>query len=188
MKTAIIIVSLFAFACNNAGKDSVEKADSANKSNLDTALSQNSTVIDEASSEFIVRIANSGAAEEKLAAIAHEKAAYPDVKAYGEMLHHEHMALNDSIRLLAFIKKIVLPTTVTDDKQAAVTALQNKAGKELDKEFINSMVEGHSRSIEAFENAILGTKDQDIRAFADRTLPKLKEHLAQAKALQKKYW
>jgi putative membrane protein len=190
MKKLILLMMLptLLIACNNSSKDTVEKADSTNKANLDTALNNNAVVVDENSSSFIVRVANSGMAETAITSSAREKAAYEDVKGFAGMLYRDHTALNQQVKDIAAKKNIVLPATMTEDKQKQVDELQKNTGKNYDKEFVKAMIKNHEAGIDMFQKAVQDAKDTEIRDFADKTIPILRAHLDSAKALQKKYW
>jgi len=188
-----ILASLLSFflltACNNNSKDSVEKADSINKDRQDTALSNNgTTAIDEESSSFLVKVANSGMAEVKMTEIAEQKATLPAVREFAAMLHHDHAAVNEQVKALAAQENVALPDSISDEKQKDIDRLKGKTGKNLDKEFIDMMVKNHEAGVDMFDKAQLDTKDPDVRALAGKTLPTLKMHLDSAKAIQKKYW
>ena len=191
MKKMSLLFSLpimLLISCNNAGKDSVEKADSTNEANLDTGLNKNSIVIDEESSSFLVRVANSGMAEVEMTSLAGQKATYPSVKSLANMLHTDHMALNDQVKSLAGQKNIVLPASITDEKLKVIDNLQKKTGKDFDRFFIKTMIDNHQASIDMFTKAMENAKDAEVKSFADKTLPALRMHLDSAKAIQKKYW
>jgi hypothetical protein len=51
----LFALTVIVSSCNNGGKDSVEKADSANKANLDTATTHNMVALDEENSAFLVK-------------------------------------------------------------------------------------------------------------------------------------
>lgn len=181
-------MAVFFVCCNNSGKDSVEKADSANEANLDTALNSNDMIaIDEASSSFMVRVANAGRSEAMLTALAQQQAILQPIKDFAGILYKDHTALNDTVKIIAYNKGIVLPEKISDDKQQQVNNLQKMSGKNFDGEFIRLMIKNHKANIEMFENAMLDTKNLEIRSFADKTLPALRKHLHMADSLQKKY-
>ena len=190
MKKMILLslpVMLFV-SCNNSATDSVEKADSANAANVDTSLNRNTTVIDEESSAFLMRVANSGIAEVEMTSLAQQKATYQSVKDLAVMLHKDHTAVNEQVRNLAGQKNIVLPATVTEEKQKEIDNLKKMTGKDFDRVFIKTMVDNHEASIDKFQKAMENAKDADIKSFADKTLPALRMHLDSAKAIQKRYW
>jgi putative membrane protein len=190
MKKMIFLLSLPAMiliACNGGAKDSVEQADSANAANADTNLNRNNVVIDEESSSFLTRIANSGMAEVEMTTLAQQQATIQAVKDFAGMLHSAHSDLNGQVKSLAGQKNVVLPATITDEKQKDIDNLKKKTGKDFDRSFIKTMVDAHHSSIDMFEKCQRDGKDSDIKAFADKTLPALKMHLDSAKAIQKRY-
>ncbi|TMI66277.1 MAG: DUF4142 domain-containing protein [Bacteroidetes bacterium] len=190
MKKMIVLslpIMLF-ISCNNTATDSVEKADSANAANVDTAMNRNNVVIDEESSSFLVRVANSGIAEVEMTSLAQQKAIYQSVKDLAGMLNKDHSAVNEQVRNLAGQKNIVLPATVSDEKQKEIDNLKNKTGKDFDRAFIKTMVDNHQAGIDMFQKAMENAKDADVKSFADKTLPALRMHLDSAKAIQKRYW
>lgn len=190
MKNIIFLFSaaLFFTACNNSDTDSVEKADSTNQANRDTALERNTAALDEKSSSFLVDITNSGMAEVEISSMAQDHATYTPVKNYAAMLHKDHSSVNDQVKMLATQKNVTLPLTISDDKQKDITDMRKNAGVRFDKEFIKMMIKNHESSIDKFEGISSTTGDADIKSFADRTLPTLRAHLDSAKALQNKYW
>ena len=188
-KTILLALPVMLFiSCGDGGTDSVEKADSANAANVDTAMNRNNIVIDEESSSFLVRVANSGIAEVEMTSHAQQKATNQAVKDFAGMLHKDHTALNEQVRNLAGQKNIILPTTVTDEKQKEIDNIKNKTGKDMDRAFIKTMVDNHQASIDMFQKAMENTKDADVKSFADKTLPALRMHLDSAKAIQKRYF
>src|SRR5689334_1753041 len=98
-KKLFLLVALpLAVACNNnEKKDSVEKADSANEAKRDTAANNSNTnavVIDETSSNFLVKAANGGMTEVQLAELAKQNAASARVKDFSEMMIRDHTDAN----------------------------------------------------------------------------------------------
>jgi len=69
---------------------------------------------------------------------------------------------------------------------AKAKLLDGKVGADFDKAFASAAVSDHKKAVKAFEKAANEAKDADVKAFAAKTLPALKEHLSMAEALQKK--
>lgn len=187
IKILVFFSLLILSACNNSSKDSVEKADSTNKAILDSAINNNKIIVEEAGSSFLVRVADATMAEVKITSIAMKKTTYEPVKDFASMLHNDHNSLNNQVTVLAGRKKIVIPQSLSEEKQKDIDMIDNAEGKELDKIFLNMMISKHQNSIEMFEKAVQEVTDYDIKTFAEKTLPILKSHLEVAKSLQKKY-
>src|SRR5258705_5828787 len=126
-------------ACNNEGKDkdSVEKADSANKAQTDTAMNQNKVVVDEASSSFLVKAADGSMAEVRLGEMGEKKAVSQRVKDFSAMMVHDHSAANDKVKGLAAQKNVVLPVSISDEMQKKVDGLSKKTGKDFDRDYMD---------------------------------------------------
>jgi predicted outer membrane protein len=50
-------------------------------------------------------------------------------------------------------------------------------GTDFDKEYLAIMVKDHEKNIAAFEEEAKDGEDADVKAWAEKTLPTLKEHL-----------
>jgi putative membrane protein len=193
-KRSFILLALpFVFlACNNEGKDSVEKADSANEAKMDTTSSDTSNTsnkpmiaVDGTTSDFMVKVADVGMTEVKLGHVAEEKSSNKRVKDFAAMMVKDHSAAGDELKSLASRKNVTLPTAVGDDHQKKIDDLSKKSGKDFDKAYIDAMVDGHQATVNDFEKASNNTKDPDVKAWVDKTLPTIKMHLDSAKAIKK---
>lgn len=61
--------------------------------------------------------------------------------------------------------------------------LKMLSGKEFDREYVQMSIAAHKKSIEKFERASQYLDDAELKNFASTTLPKLREHLAEAQRL-----
>jgi len=172
-------------ACNNEGKDSVEKADSANEARKDNADSSGAYQVDAESADFLVKAANSGMAEVKLGELASQKGTDKKVREMGEMIVRDHAAANDQVKQLAAGRNVSLPETIGGSMQHQVEELAGKKGKDFDRAYISQMIKDHQDAISLFKRATEKVNDPDVRTFANNTLPKLQEHLDSCKVVQK---
>ncbi len=132
---ALLVVAFIIFSsCNNSANDSVEKADSANEAKNDNDTTRNKTgvTIDEKSSSFLVRAANSGMAEVQLAKTAQQKATIEAVKNFAAMLERDHSNANSEVKNIAGQRNVTLPATISDDKQKMISDMEKKTGKNFD--------------------------------------------------------
>jgi putative membrane protein len=61
--------------------------------------------------------------------------------------------------------------------------LEGLSGAAFDRAYLDAMVQHHQQDIQEFERAAQSENPQ-IRQFAERTLPTLREHLQRAQQLQ----
>src|SRR5690606_29791158 len=179
-------------SCNNEGrsKDSVELADEANNG----ADSANYRSVPELGvedvqpfndSDFAVKAAAGGLLEVQLGELAVKNASDQAVKDFGQMMVDDHGKANEELKALAKQKEIVLPTAPSRESMEDMRDLNEKKGSDFDKEYIHHMVEEHEADIKLFEMAAENATDNDIKAFASKTLPTLRKHLSAAESLKK---
>jgi putative membrane protein len=64
--------------------------------------------------------------------------------------------------------------------------LARLSGAEFDREFIRNQAKMHDEAVALFEREAGGGKDADLKAFAARTLPTLREHRRMARDISTK--
>lgn len=182
----LLITTLIIAGCNNASKDSVEKADSANKANnIDSPGVKQPVMADAETSSFLVKAANGGMMEVQLGQIAQEKGLDQKVKDFGAMMVHDHSAVNDQVKMLAAQRNVTLPDSISDENKKEVKELSKKVGQAFDKAYVSAMVKGHEATIDLFEKAGDKVNDAEVKKFISNTLPKVRAHLDSVKAIQK---
>jgi putative membrane protein len=131
--------------------------------------------------EFVSKAGMGGLAEVQMGNLALQKAQSADVKAFGQRMVTDHSKANAELAQLATAKGLALPTEVAGEHQAAMQHLQSLSGAEFDKAYMTHMVEDHEKDVAEFDKASTSASDAEIKAFAGKTLPVLREHLALAK-------
>lgn len=133
---------------------------------------------------FLTTAAASGLLEVAAARAAASKASSTEVKAFAGTLLKDHTAANGELRALAARKNVNLPTEIGAGQTPTLEALTNASGAAFDRQFLQTMgISEHQSAISLFERAAREAKDTEVRAFAEKTLPKLREHLATARKL-----
>lgn len=188
---AVALMAAFGFqACNDSGSsDAVKSANESNEVKQDSAEHNNAnaagaSTVSEEESKFAVEAASGGMMEVQLGELAQQKASSKAVKDFGAMMVRDHSKANDELKALAANKNITLPPAPGEDHMDHIKKLSEKSGKEFDKDYINMMVDDHQEDIDNFEKCSKDAKDADLKAFADKTLPTLREHLAAAKKIK----
>ena len=85
---------------------------------------------------------------------------------------------NDELAHLAALKGLTLPAAPGADKGALVARLRGLGGAALDRTFLEELVSSHAAAIDLYEREAKGSEDPDMKAFAAKTLPLLREHQA----------
>ncbi|MGN6639792.1 MAG: DUF4142 domain-containing protein [Mucilaginibacter sp.] len=116
--------------------------------------------------------------------LAIQKAKRTDVRTFGQMMIKDHGEAEQKLMELVKRKNIDLTRAASGGIQPDLN-LKN-AGDKFDEMYVHTMLAGHKNTVEVFENYAVTGKDPDVRAFAQQTLPILKQHLAMITAIDKK--
>jgi len=135
--------------------------------------------------KFIEAAAGSGMFEVQVAQLAASKATDPGVKSFASMLVDHHTAANNELVKIANGRGIELPAAPKHSLRRDIEKLgKKKNGEEFDREFVRQVgIKAHEKDIKMFEKAGKDLKDPELKAFANKTLPVLREHLAAAEKL-----
>ncbi len=138
-------------------------------------------------SGFLSQAAQNGHAEVEASKLAVEKATDPKVKAFAKQMIDDHTKANQELETLASSKGVELPSGPSlVQKGKSKLMLSTADGTDFDRRYAESMgVDAHKDTIELFQKAAQSAKDADVKAFAQKTLPKLQEHLKMAEEMVK---
>jgi len=154
--------------------------------------------LDRKDHEFLKKAAEINLTEIELGKIAERISSDPNVKKIAGMLVKDHAAANQKLERLAASKGASIPMEPSIWERHSLNALQKEQGAKFNEEFLAFSTKGHEKAIALFEKEASRTQDPDIKAWAQKTLPELKHHLAMSqgskaeaigeKAKQHKHW
>jgi putative membrane protein len=134
---------------------------------------------------FVMDVAMDGMAEVDHGKLASEKASNDKVKAFGQRMVADHGKAGDELKSLAATKQMTLPTSLDATHQAMHDQLAKLSGTQFDAAYVRDMVAGHKKAVAAFTKESTSGKDSDVKAWAAKTLPTIREHLTMIESLQK---
>jgi putative membrane protein len=156
----------------------------ADTSTAPTAAAGGGAPLAMADKNFVTTAAVGGMYEVEAGKLAAEKATDPAVKAYGQKLADDHAKANEELKQIAQAHGMALPSELPAAKKQALDKLRKASGAQFDRQYVQQVGRhDHQEDISAFEKAAKDAKDPQLKAFAQKTLPTLREHLAQAKTL-----
>lgn len=144
------------------------------------------TTLDAADQKFMTQAAQSGTMEVSLGDLAREKAKDPQVKNFGQRMVTDHTKVNRELEALAKKKNVTLPKRMERMQEDEVRRMSEMQGTSFDREYMNTMVTEHEKDVADFQKTAKSAKDPDVKKFASKTLPTLKEHLKLARTLKTK--
>ncbi len=130
--------------------------------------------------DFVTKAATGGKAEVELGRLAASKATNDKVKAFGQRMVDDHSKANDELTRIVSSKGVTLPTGIGPENQTTRDKLSGLSGKEFDRAYMEDMVKDHKDDISEFEKEAKSGRDPEVKAFAAKTLPTLREHLRMA--------
>lgn len=134
--------------------------------------------------DFMNKAAQAGQMEIDASKLAESKAASGTVKRFASQMLQDHRAAAEDLKRLATAKEVQLPTTPSPDDQKKLEAMGALQGASFDKQYASEVgVKAHSDAVALFRKAASDARDNDVRAFAKKTLPTLEHHLESAKKM-----
>ena len=134
--------------------------------------------------KFIEEAVNSGMFEVQVAQLAASKATDANVKSFASMLVDHHTAANNDLVKIANARGVELPAAPKRALRRDIEKLGKKSGEAFDREFVRDVgIQAHEQDIKLFQKASKDVKDPELKAFVDKTLPTLQDHLAAAQQL-----
>jgi putative membrane protein len=136
--------------------------------------------------EFVNKVAISDMFEVQAGQLALAKAPDADTKPFAEKMVTDHQKTSSELKSLVEGGKVKakLPTALDSTHQKMLDDLKAKNGKDFDQAYDQSQVKGHQDAVALFESYAQGGDDPELKQWAAKTLPHLKEHLGMAQKLK----
>jgi putative membrane protein len=134
--------------------------------------------------KFMNDTAQSGLMEVQAATLAQQKAQNDEVKRFAQQLLDDHNKANQELQALAKQKNVNLPADMGPKHQQHISRLQNLSDAQFDREWIKMQVDHHKKDVREFQRHVNRSMDSHVKAFAEKNLPTLQQHLQTAQNLQ----
>jgi putative membrane protein len=136
--------------------------------------------------DFVANAAKGNRAEVVLGKMVAAKTKDPSVKQFAQMMVKDHTDALNKLQSVAQAKNITLPDGLPDDAKDLQSKLSNETGKQLDKDYMDGMVQDHQKDVQEFQDATQKLQDPQIKQWVTSTLPVLEKHLDKAKQVDDK--
>ena len=133
---------------------------------------------------FLMEAAQGGMMEVRLGELAKQKATTPSVREFAEKMITDHSKANDELKQIASTKGAVVPSELSHRENATIERFEKLSGREFEKEYVEHMVKDHKKDAKDFEDAVKDVKDPELKAFAQKTLSVIQQHLRSVQDLQ----
>lgn len=138
-----------------------------------------------ADAAFMDQAAQNGHAEVEAAKLALEKSQSGEVRTFAQRMIDDHSKAAQELQTLASAKNHKLPDGPSLLQKGKLKMMGTHDGAKFDRSYIDSMgTKAHRETIELFEKGMNQAKDPDVKAYAQKTLPTLREHLQLSQKLE----
>jgi putative membrane protein len=129
--------------------------------------------------DFVLKTASGGMEEVALGELAEQKAQTEQVKELAQLIVQEHTAANQELMQIAQSKGIQVPQTTSPTTQTVAASMSELNGPKFDLAYVLQQHGAHLATTAMFEHAANHAMDPDVKAFAQKYLPKIQAHTAQ---------
>jgi putative membrane protein len=133
--------------------------------------------------EFVKTVSADNLAEIDLGRLALKHATSEDVKTFARRIVDDHTKANSELNKIADTKRIILAAETDKKHRTLMDRLLTLKGADFDHEFMKQMVNDHKEAVALFEREAKDGQDPQLRDFASKTLPTLREHLKLARKI-----
>jgi putative membrane protein len=134
---------------------------------------------------FIDEAATGGMAEVQEGQLAQQKASSSEVKQFASQMVTDHTEANNELVQIAQSKGVTPPAHPTRAERKSENGMKRLSGAAFDRHYASEQVKDHQKTVALFQKEANSGTDPELKAFAQKYLPKLQQHLQMAQALNK---
>lgn len=134
---------------------------------------------------FAMKAAAGGMAEVQLGQLAQQKGTTPEVKQFGQRMVTDHGQANQELQDIAQEAELQLPTEPDKQSMATIQRLRGTSGSAFDEAYVKNMLQDHQHDVADFRKEAQGGSDPALKAFAQKYLPVLQQHLQMVQTLNR---
>jgi putative membrane protein len=131
---------------------------------------------------FVDQAAESGVATVQAGKLAVQRARDPRIRLFAQRMIDDHDTANDELAKLASARGITPPGEPSLRHRKEMDALQKRSGVEFDRAYMKGQVADHQKAVALFDRQSRMGQDAELRQWAAKLLPALREHLQMARA------
>jgi putative membrane protein len=148
-----------------------------NPTPLPPASTEPSADLSHRAKEFLKHAAQANQMEIAMANVAENKSLNTQVKDLARMMRTDHEQNYALLQTIAQNHGVTLDPKLDLLNQHEVNRLQKASDADFDKEYTKVMLKDHVKCINRFEKAASDMEEQDVKQYAQNTLPALRHHL-----------
>lgn len=176
--TVCLLLLFGSFGCSS--DDSIEQAAAQSTQQFEAAGVQGM----ENDALFMAEAASANMLQVQLGDLALEKAVSPEVKEMAQQMASGHRQMVEDLQTIADQGNFVLPTMLGANHQKVYDDVNAETGIAFDLTYLKRVHEEHRHLLKRYEDMAENAKTMEVKQFASKQLPLLRQHLQQAEALE----
>jgi len=132
--------------------------------------------------DFIKAAASNGMAEIQLGKLASSRASREEVQEFARRLEKDHGEANVELLKIIDSQGLDVPRDM-EPYIAAAKQLESLKGEAFDRAYLQHIIQEHEEAIASFSREAQEGQNPQLKAYASKMLPGLREHLKQARDL-----
>jgi len=126
--------------------------------------------------DFVSKAILGGLFDVQSSELAVSQATTPFVREFAQMMIVGHGEANRDLEKLARRKGGVVPVDLDEEYQSRLSTLRDQQGVNFDRQYHDMQVTAHKDAIALFDRASANCEDDELKAYATKVLPTLREH------------
>jgi putative membrane protein len=135
--------------------------------------------------EFLRMAAEADMTAAHIGKMAEDRAANGEIKDFGKKLAQDHTSDYNQVFQLAAKTGESVPKAIDKRDDHEIAALDKRKGTAFDRAFLTEESAAHEKLIKEFRQEAEHGSNPDIKAYANKTLPIIEQHLHEAQDLLK---
>jgi putative membrane protein len=142
---------------------------------------QNSKHVSKKDKEFVKDAAQVERKEVEMGRLGLERAHSPHVQQLARLIHEDHIMANEELMTISRRKGIAIPATV--HQSGDVSHMEAVGDQDFDQVYVHHIIDSHKEEIQRYQAAAHTLSNPEVRSYAARTLPILKDHVRMAESI-----
>jgi putative membrane protein len=132
--------------------------------------------------DFVTEAASGGMYEVQSSQLVLDQAQAPaEVGEFAQRMVDDHTKANEQLTTLAQQQNLEVPSELQPEEQQMLDQLQG--ADDQAQTYVQQQVAAHEKTVDLFQNYAEQGDNEELKQFAEQTLPTLQEHLEMAQAL-----
>jgi len=136
-------------------------------------------------STFVQKASEGNLGEIELSKMVAKQTTNAKVREFANKLAQDHMKANQELTGIANKLNITPANEISKHCREMKEKLSKKSGGDLDREFVSAQVKAHEEALQMYKDQAKNGQSADLKAFANKVVPTIEEHLRQARDLSK---